>query len=128
MAGDAAGTARKLGKCRECRAEQAEGDVAQVQPDAGRVEPGAEASAWGESARQRQRVSAPPGGRQQCEHNCQRHRCKDCGGASICPHNRVRSKCKNCGGASICAHRRERSACKDCKCRRAELAAADAQP
>ena len=28
MAGDAAGTARKLGKCRECRAEQAEGDVA----------------------------------------------------------------------------------------------------
>ena len=44
MAGDAAGTARKLGKCRECRAEQAEGNAAQVQPDARRVEPGAEAS------------------------------------------------------------------------------------
>ena len=34
-----------------------------------------------------------------CEHNRERHMCKDCGGAGICEHNRRRSKCKDCGGA-----------------------------
>ena len=49
-----------------------------------------------------------------CQHNRERHKCKDCGGASICEHNKVRSKCKDCGGSQICEHNRVRSKCKDC--------------
>ena len=68
------------------------------------------------------------GGTSICPHNRQRSVCKDCGGASICQHNRQRSNCKDCGGSGICAHYRIRSQCKECKRRRAELAAANAQP
>ena len=50
-----------------------------------------------------------------CQHNRERHKCKDCGGASICEHNKVRSKCKDCGGSQICEHNRVRSTCKDCE-------------
>ena len=50
-----------------------------------------------------------------CEHNRQRHACKDCGGASICQHNRERRHCRDSG---MCAHSRIRSKCKECKERR----------
>ena len=36
--------------------------------------------------------------------------------------------CKDCGGGGICAHYHIRKSCKECKRRRAELAAASAQP
>ena len=68
------------------------------------------------------------GGASICQHNRQRSTCKDCGGASICQHNRERRYCKDCGGSGICAHYLIRRSCKECKRRRAELAAANAQP
>ncbi len=54
------------------------------------------------------------GGTSICEHNRQKSKCKDCGGASICEHNRQKSTCKECGGASLCVHNRRKSTCKEC--------------
>ena len=49
-----------------------------------------------------------------CEHNRQKHRCKECGGVGICKHNRQKSKCKECGGSQMCQHNRRRTTCKEC--------------
>ena len=49
-----------------------------------------------------------------CEHNRQRHICKECHGVSICEHNKPRCMCKECKGNSICEHINVKRNCKIC--------------
>ena len=50
-----------------------------------------------------------------CEHDRQRHQCRECKGSSICEHDKRRSRCKDCKGSSICEHDKRRSRCRECK-------------
>ena len=63
------------GKCRGCRAEQADSNTAGQQADDA-AEQG-EAGGAGERGRPRQRLSAPQRGRKKCEHGRQRSMCKN---------------------------------------------------
>ena len=49
-----------------------------------------------------------------CEHNRQKHKCKECGGSGICKHSRQKNFCKECGGSQICEHGRQKTDCKEC--------------
>ena len=97
------GHGKQRGKCRECREERADGNAAGQQAYHA-MEQGVRVA--GGKKGERQRVSTPQWGRNKCEHNRERRKCKGCEGARICQHNRRRNRCKDCGGASICQHDR----------------------
>ncbi len=49
-----------------------------------------------------------------CEHNRRKHQCKECKGSSFCEHNKQKYRCKECGGSSICEHNKQKYRCKEC--------------
>lgn len=49
-----------------------------------------------------------------CEHNKQRHICKECQGGSICEHNKQRWYCKECKGSQFCEHLKRKHHCNIC--------------
>lgn len=58
-----------------------------------------------------------------CEHQRQKHKCKECFGVSLCHHHRQRSKCKECFEeglqvAGICNHGKEKYRCSKCNKKR----------
>jgi len=58
-----------------------------------------------------------------CEHNRQKHKCKECFGVSLCHHSRQKSKCKECFEeglqvAGVCKHGKEKYRCSKCNTKR----------
>ena len=49
-----------------------------------------------------------------CEHDRLKYTCKECGGYSICKHGKHKQVCRECGGSSICKHGKYKRYCKEC--------------